>query len=173
MEGLRGALIAAVEPGSAAEAAGLRPGDLVVEIDGRQVTNGADLRNRVGLLRVGTTVELTVIRNASRLTLRATLADPYAGFRDGRTVSPLLAGARIGEGRLRTARGHHAVVTVGPVERDTPAWEVGLREGDLILEVNREPIRGLDELSWAVARSGGIYSLRIQRGERTFLLSRR
>jgi serine protease DegQ len=65
--GGEGALIAKVLPGSQAEAAGLHPGDIVVGMDGLTVRGAADLRNRIGLTRVGASVTLDVIRNGSHL----------------------------------------------------------------------------------------------------------
>jgi serine protease DegQ len=61
--GEQGAVIAQVETNSAAERAGLRSGDVVVAIDGRPIHGATDLRNRIGLLRVGTPVQLTIVRN--------------------------------------------------------------------------------------------------------------
>ena len=60
-----GAVIARVEPGSAAERAGLRPNDLIVAINGTLMRTGSELRNRVGLSRIGDEVELTVERGGS------------------------------------------------------------------------------------------------------------
>jgi len=61
----QGAVIARVEPGSPAERAGLRTNDLVVAINGAPMHNGIELRNRVGLSRIGDEVELTVERGGA------------------------------------------------------------------------------------------------------------
>jgi Do/DeqQ family serine protease len=65
-----GALIARVEPGSAAQRAGLRSRDLVVAVDGAAIHNAAELKNRVGLAQIGDELELTVDRNGADRTLR-------------------------------------------------------------------------------------------------------
>src|ERR1700757_2297049 len=65
----QGAVIARVEPGSPAERAGLRTNDLVVAINGAPMHNGTELRNRVGLSRIGDEVQLTVDRGGSERTL--------------------------------------------------------------------------------------------------------
>jgi len=70
-----GAVVAQVEPGSAAERAGLRRGDVVVAIDGVQVRSATQVRNHVGLKRVGQPVALTVDRNGSRQVLTATIQE--------------------------------------------------------------------------------------------------
>ena len=60
-----GAVIARVDPASPAERAGLRPGDLVVAINGSAVHSGTQLRNMIGLTRIGDDVELTVDRRGA------------------------------------------------------------------------------------------------------------
>src|SRR5215468_11346878 len=65
----QGAVIARVEPGSPAERAGLRTNDLVVAINGAPMRSGTELRNRVGLSRIGDEVELTVERNGAERTV--------------------------------------------------------------------------------------------------------
>ncbi|WP_207455421.1 Do family serine endopeptidase [Azospirillum sp. SYSU D00513] len=66
---IEGAVIAKVEPGSPADRAGMRSGDVVVAVDGRPVRSGTDLRNRIGLMRVGTPAQLTVLRDGRERTL--------------------------------------------------------------------------------------------------------
>jgi Do/DeqQ family serine protease len=66
----QGAVIARVEPGSAAERAGLRTNDLVVAINGAPMRSGTELRNRVGLSRIGDEVELTVERGGAERSVR-------------------------------------------------------------------------------------------------------
>ena len=70
-----GAVVAQVEPGSPAERAGLRRGDVVVAIDGVQVHSSTQVRNHVGLKRVGQAVALTIERDGSRRILTATIQD--------------------------------------------------------------------------------------------------
>jgi len=69
LTGDAGALIAKIESGSPADGAGLRSGDVVVAVDGRPVRSATDFRNRIGLLRVGTPVQVTVVRNGGQKSL--------------------------------------------------------------------------------------------------------
>jgi Do/DeqQ family serine protease len=73
-----GALIARVEPGSAAQRAGLRSRDLVVAVDGAPLHNAAELKNRVGLAEIGDELELTVDRNGAERTLRVRIEQATA-----------------------------------------------------------------------------------------------
>ncbi|CBS87963.1 Do family serine endopeptidase [Azospirillum lipoferum] len=66
LKGDEGALIAKIERGSPADSGGLRSGDVVVAVDGRAIRSATDFRNRIGLLRVGTPVQLTVVRNGGQ-----------------------------------------------------------------------------------------------------------
>ncbi|MBF5093302.1 Do family serine endopeptidase [Azospirillum sp. INR13] len=66
LKGDEGALIAKIERGSPADSGGLRSGDVVVAVDGRAIRSATDFRNRIGLLRVGTPVQLTVVRGGGQ-----------------------------------------------------------------------------------------------------------
>ncbi|MEA3278079.1 MAG: DegQ family serine endoprotease [Pseudomonadota bacterium] len=169
----QGAVISSIEPGSAAAEAGLKPGDVITQVNGRAVKRAADLRNRIGLMRVGTEVELDLIRDGEPRILRGKVADPYEGFVDGAGISASLAGALLGDLAKDSARGRLLAVAVGPVRKDSPAWTAGLRDGDLLLEVNRERVRNLQELRSVMRGSRGLFSVRIQRGSRLIVLSRR
>lgn len=64
-----GALIARVDPGSPAERAGLHAGDLVIAVNGVPVTSGTQLRNKIGLTRIGEEDELTIDRRGAERTI--------------------------------------------------------------------------------------------------------
>ncbi|HZH27705.1 MAG TPA: trypsin-like peptidase domain-containing protein [Azospirillaceae bacterium] len=68
-----GAVVADVERGSSAQRAGVRPGDVVVAVNGTPIRGGTQLRNRIGVVRAGETVELTLDRKGRAVTLRATV----------------------------------------------------------------------------------------------------
>jgi Do/DeqQ family serine protease len=163
----QGALVSAVQPESAAAASGLREGDVILRLNGRPVANGADVRNRFGLLRVGERVELAILRDGQPVTLTGEIGDPYRDFVPGDKFAANLAGALIGD-----QRGRSGAVAVGPVTRDSPAWEAGIREGDLILEVNGLRVGGVRDLGRVIRRSRGLGSLQIQRGNQLILLAR-
>ena len=82
-----GAVVAQVERGSAAERAGLRVGDVIVRVNGRPVLDASQLRNEVGLLRVGSRVELEVMRNGKALKLSAEVAPPPRSEPRGQQLS--------------------------------------------------------------------------------------
>jgi len=168
-----GVVLSKVEPGSAAETGGLKPGDVIVSVNGRPVTGAAALRTHIGLMRVGAPLELEVLRLGKRILLKSTIADPYAAYIDGGRLSPRLAGARLGDMIKDPGHGRLLAVAVGVVDKDTPAWRTGLRQGDILLEVNRERVRNLQELEFVLRQSRALVSLRVRRGDRILALSRR
>ena len=116
----RGALVTQVEPGSPAEQAGIQPGDVIVAIDGNPIDSSADLRNTVGLVRAGESVEVAAIRDGERRSVRATVAPETGCRRDSRSRR----GSRIG---LATGgRDDHGDADRSPVVRPR-AGTVGQR----------------------------------------------
>ncbi len=167
-----GVLVSGIEPGSAAAAAGLQEGDLILSIDSRLVSDASDLRNRFALLPIGAPVRLEVMRGGQRLALTGRIADPYAGFIPGERIHGAFAGALLG-GTGGVADNDPGGVRVGPVERDGPAWQVGLREGDVLVAVNGRSVSGLRGLARALRGSKGLYNLQLRRDGRLLVLSRR
>src|SRR5690606_16352841 len=120
----RGAVVREVEAGSSAEKAGIRAGDVVVALNGRPLRNSSDLRNAVGLVRPGETVELTLLRDGRKLTVRAQVGKAAA-------VSARSAGIRQLQGAVFRDAPALEGVLVAEVESGSPAWRHGLREGDV------------------------------------------
>ncbi|WP_455234771.1 DegQ family serine endoprotease [Thiogranum longum] len=160
----RGTVIAQVEPGSPAAKAGLRIGDVILAINGKPVASSADVRNRVGLLRVGSTVELTILRDRRERTIRASIEAPQLEQLAGEVLHARLAGARfsnIQEGMREY--GNTKGVLVSAVEPYSPAWQAGLREGDIIVSANQQPVPSLEAFRNAVNASRQLL-INLQRG---------
>jgi Do/DeqQ family serine protease len=162
--GSRGAVVTGVDVASAAADAGLRAGDLVVALNGRAVSGAADLTTQLALLRVGANVEVEVVRQGQTLILTAAIADPYAGYVDAKQLTTLLDGARLGSVVDESHLGTNSGIGVGPVRQDSPAWQRGLREGDVIFEVNQERVTTLRQLREVADQR--ITQLKLRRGNR-------
>jgi Do/DeqQ family serine protease len=165
-----GAVVNAVEPDSAAAAAGLEEGDVILAINGAPVKGADDLRTRFGLLRVGAHVELEISRGGKTRRLEGRIADPYQSYVEGRRVAPALAGALLGE---LDRRGGVPALPVGTVEPGSAAWNAGLREGDRLLQVNGQRVASLRDVARVLRQTGDILTLRIQRGDDLLVLARR
>ena len=84
----RGALITRVEPGSAAEDAGLQVDDIIVQVNEKEITNHADLRNTIGLMRSGDEVDIEYVRGDDRRTATTALGQQLAAASIGSDIHP-------------------------------------------------------------------------------------
>ncbi|MDJ0741097.1 MAG: Do family serine endopeptidase [Gammaproteobacteria bacterium] len=166
--GTRGAVVTAVEPGSAAEQAGLRAGDLIVDLNGVGIGSATDLTTELALLRVGDAVAVEAIRDGRSRRLSAVIADPYAAFVDGASISEQLDGALLGEIVDESHLGSNPGIAVGPVVEGSNAERSGLREGDVLFQINRQRVKTIAQLR--AAADGGITRIRMRRGERLVTL---
>jgi Do/DeqQ family serine protease len=169
----RGAVVSQIEPNSSAARAGLAVGDVVVAVNGREVAGSADLRNQLGLLRVGSRVALDVVRDGRTLALSARLADPYERFVKGRSVAAPFDGALLGDVIDESTLGRLEAVAVGRVEPESAAWQMGLREGDAIFEANKQRLKNLEQLRMLARSAEGLYMLRLRRGNQLLLVMAR
>jgi serine protease Do/serine protease DegQ len=160
-----GVVVTLVERDSPAERAGVAVGDLIVEVDGRPVRRVEDVRNIVGLVPVGETIELRLVRDGRQRRVSARIEQSRVSRIDGERLSPRLAGAVIEEVKqTELGRGSVQAVVVVEVTEGSPAWYAGLRHGDVIRSVNKVAVKSVDELRNAVGRGGGQLLLNIQRG---------
>ena len=140
----QGVLVADVMKGGPAEAAGLRPGDIVVELGGDTIREVPELQRRVAAVAPGQTVALTIVRDRRRLPVSVEVGEmpteepAQAAVRGadefGLTVEPLPADHAL---RLDLPAGGVVVTTVSP---GSAAEKAGLRRGDVIVELNRRPV---------------------------------
>ncbi|GAB4235567.1 MAG: DegQ family serine endoprotease [Methyloligellaceae bacterium] len=166
-----GALVSKVEPGSPAEKAGLRPGDAIVELNGRPLRDGNDLRNKVGLLERGSKVTLTIIRKGERKKVTVRVGKIARKVLAGDAAIPQLAGVKITEiPASHPRKGEVKGVLVAEVETGSPAWRLGLRSGDIILSVNQRKVTSVEEFEQAAKATGGVLALEILRGDTTLFL---
>ena len=162
----RGAVVAQVIPGTPAEAAGIQIGDVIVEMNGEPVVGSSDLRNKVGLLRVGDAVRLTIERDGKPMTIELAVGESSEVALGAGSQIPQLKGVVLGP-LTPSSPLHEEVegVLVIEVEVDTPAWNAGLREGDVIVEVNRREVKSTEEILEALEGSFPPLLLNIRRGD--------
>ena len=179
-----GALVTQVLKDSAAARAGIKAGDVVTAINGRNVKSAAEFRNVIGLLRVGDKVELALLRDGQSRKLTAEVADPAAPTATTEDAGNAAAVPEGGQHRALegaqledwTGNGGPGVI-VRTVAPSSPAAAAGLRVGDVILAANGNRVGTREELSkaWRAAsgRGGNTLVLQVRRnGEITILLLR-
>jgi serine protease Do/serine protease DegQ len=170
----QGVLVSQVTEGSAAEKAGIKTGDVITSINGQTIKSNSELRNAIGLARVGDKLDVTLIRDRKATSVTAVITEPPAatitgGARgtpgatpDVGVIHPGLEGATLADA---AANGGVEVRAVEP----RSAAAAGLRKGDRIEGVNRQTIGNLKELR-EVARRGGALVLTIRRGNAVVLV---
>ncbi len=167
----RGAVITQVRQGSSADQAGLKAGDVVVEINGRPVRGSTDLRNKVGLTRIGENLELKLYREGELRTLKARVGEAVGAALRGDDAVPQLAGAVFSDIRQgMPLYGKIEGVLVAKLERVSPAWQNGLRRGDVIVAVNRRRVKSVDELTQVLKGAGRTIALDLVRGNSRMML---
>lgn len=176
MKEARGALVADVVKGGPAERAGIKTGDVIVRFDGKEVKDSADLPAQVARVAPGTTVQVAVLRNGKETTFPIIVGEVKEGQVAastargdlGLTVQPVTP--EIAES-LGLERAEGLVVT--GVEPGSAADEAGLREGDVITQVNRRPVKTLADYNREMARSQKDKSvlLLVRRGEGSLFLA--
>ena len=172
-----GAVVTSVIPDSAADKAGVLVSDVIVEIDGEEVHGSRQLRNRVGLMLQEQEVELALYRNGKRETLLARI-----GGSSGQAlvaVSPDAVNKEFRGAILETIRSDYPSIKQGvevvSLSQSGGSWAAGLREGDVIVEVNRKQIADLEAFNSATSANaegstGSTTALTIIREGRKMLL---
>ncbi|QNH35604.1 Do family serine endopeptidase [Aminobacter sp. MDW-2] len=158
-----GAVVSSVEDGSPAAQAGLLAGDVIISVDQHPISGSADLRNRVGLAPAGSEVGIEYLRDGARksVTLRI---EPEKGAKTA-ALPDRLEGAQIED-----AAGN---VFVSRVDEGSAAARAGLRAGDVIVAVNRQPVTTTVELATALRNTAGTIALDLFRGgNKLFLVIR-
>ncbi|NOQ88698.1 MAG: Do family serine endopeptidase [Gammaproteobacteria bacterium] len=157
----QGVVISQVVDDSAADKAGLKAGDVVADINGVPVKSASAMRNMVGLMRVGAKMEITVLREGDKKKLTAYIEEEIEQSIAGDKLNPKLAGAVI----EAHDEGGNLFLVVAEVARGSAAWNNRLRKGDLILSVNRAPVKTLGDIKKMVKLSDEQILFNVQRGQ--------
>jgi len=159
-----GALVAGVAQGSAAEHAGVKTGDIIVSINGTPMRNATELRNSIGMLRVGDQVEIGLLRDGKPLKVTALVAE-----RSESDVANAVDIHRGLEGADLADAPDGAGVLVRAVQDGSPAAQAGLHAGDLIVAIGRVPVASLRAFREA-AKGANLLLLNVKRGSAVVLI---
>ncbi|MDA8340422.1 MAG: DegQ family serine endoprotease, partial [Nitrospiraceae bacterium] len=160
-----GALVSDVAKGSPAHRAGMARGDIILEFNGKKVRDVATLRNMVAQSKVGSQVEIKVLRRDREITLKANIMELPTEMGDvvpsssnsmdmsdsalsGITVMDINAAIAKQLGIDRDEKG----VVIVKVEHGSSAEDAGLRKGDVVQEIDRQRINGLNDFNKATSK---------------------
>lgn len=163
-----GALVAEVNPNSPAAKAGLRPGDVILGVNGQKINDAAQVTNIVGLIRVDSPVSLAILRNGKIIKTQVIIASPNQYLAETRALDPLLFGINMRDfGQVTALHGNVVGVQITGIAEESPAWHaspIGLRPGDIITTANMKPIRNIGDLM-VIAKASNELVLNILRGD--------
>ena len=164
----RGALVADVVKGGPAERAGIRKGDVIVNLDGATIENANELRNRIAGTGVGKKVDVVLLRRGERVTVQPVVE----AYKPSERMAALDLVNRMGlevkeisilEARKRKLNSREGVL-ITKVDPQGPAARAGLEAGDILYQVNQQAIRGIKDYNRIVGQ--------LQPGQEILLLVR-
>jgi len=176
---LKGALVSGVMKGSPAEKAGIKQGDVILKFNGKDVEDTGHLRNMVSQSAIGTKVKVKLLRQKKEIEVEVSIAElpkklgeaaAEEDAAESQEESNALSGVTVREltpelaKRFGAGEGDAGVVVV-KVDAGSKAFEAGIRQGDVVLQVNQKDIATIEDYKKAVAR--------LKAKERILLLIRR
>lgn len=186
LKGLEGVVVSQVKAGSAADKAGVKTGDVIMSLNGEKIEDSNTLRNKVAATAPGTEVTLKILRDDKEQEVKVALSEasqdeqPNApgegparkeesgsdGGKLGITIEPLTGDTAKKLGLPAETKG----LVVSEVDADGPAAEAGIRQGDVILSVNRQEVQTVENMREALSKSAGRALLLVsRRGQAIFL----
>ncbi len=156
-----GVFIEQVPPGGPSDKAGLKPEDIIIAVNGKPVRNGGELVEKVTSTPIGTTLTVTVLRERQKMDFHVVVADLAQVFPDrfgtGKEEeagpvegTQVLFGIRI-ENLTDARRENMGIkqhgVLISSVEQNSFSEDIGMRKGDVIVEINRQPLKSTDDVT--------------------------
>jgi serine protease Do len=168
LKATHGVIVSQIQPGSAAERAGIKQGDVITNLNGVAVDEPNVFRNTIAGTKPGSEVAMTVVRNGQEQQIKTALGEFKPESSDEDASAPATGQSdKTGTGKLgigvqpltpeltrelQMPAGTQGLV-VGNVDPSGPAADAGIQEGDIIVSVNQQPVRTMAELRAAVERS--------------------
>ena len=175
----KGVLVTEVFPGDPADKAGIEPRDIIVAVNGKTVDGSRDLTGQIAKLGIGEVITIQVLRNGKTKTFEATIAkreDTKVYASEEREEHQDELGIKVADLTPNLARRYNLKedegVIVVDVAAESKAEDAGLRVGDVIKEINRQPIRSADDLTKIIKSipDGGAVNMFIRRANRGFMV---
>jgi len=166
----QGVIISQVARNSPASKAPLYTGDIILAVNGKKIKNSANLRNKLGLLSVNDQATLHILRHDKQLKVTIKIGQRTVASIGGAQVHHRLKGATLANRPLNEVHQQHQQgVKVVDIQPHSPAWNSGLRQGDVITRANRAPVKNTAGLT-KLAKGRTSLLLNIHRGNSAFFL---
>lgn len=163
----RGAFVSEVLANSGSAKAGIKPGDVIISLNGKPLSSFAELRSRIATTEPGTKVKLGLLRDGKPQEVEVTLDKSTASSASAEMIAPALQGATLSDGQLKDGT---KGVTIAEVEKGSAAAQIGLHKDDVIIGVNRDRIRSIAEMRKVLESKPAVIALHVVRGNESIYL---
>ncbi|MBV8044628.1 serine endoprotease DegP [Pluralibacter sp.] len=160
----RGAFVSQVMPNSSAAKAGIKAGDVITSLNGKPISSFAALRAQVGTMPVGSKVELGLLREGKPVSVTLELQQSNQTQVDSSSIFSGIEGAEMSN------KGADKGVVVNSVKGGSPAAQIGLKKGDVIMGANQQPVKNIADLRKILDSKPSVLALNIQRGDSSLYL---
>lgn len=168
----KGAVVTQVLANSPAKLAGIETGDIIISVNGMEIKNASDVVNTIGFLRVDSKINIEVLRNGKPLTLSVKLSDSGILQKLAQQEDPFFHGVGLKNfTALSPIHGNVQGILIVSVDETSNAWRSDLRMGDVITSVNLHPVKNIEELKAAIAKSDKNLLLHVLRGSSAVFLA--
>ena len=166
IEAKKGAFISEVMPGSAADKAGLKAGDVITAITGQAISSFAEMRAKIATSGAGTEIDLTYLRDGKSKNAKVTLQSDDQTQTRANGLLPALDGAELNNYDEKGMKG----VAITKIKPNSLAEQRGLKSGDVIIGINRQKVENLGQLRKILESKPSAIALNIIRGDSNFYL---
>ena len=166
IEAKKGAFISEVMPGSAADKAGLKAGDVITAINGQAISSFAEMRAKIATSGAGTEIDLTYLRDGKPNNAKVTLQSDDQTQTRANGLLPALDGAELNNYDEKGMKG----VAITKIKPNSLAEQRGLKSGDVIIGINRQKVENLGQLRKILESKPSAIALNIIRGDSNFYL---
>lgn len=167
----KGAIITRVQEGSPADIAGIKIGDVVLKINNEIIKNTSAMRNKIGLLKLNSTILMEINRKGKIITTNVKITEPKYSKKDGIKINPRLQGIIFGEITKKMPEyGKISGIKIIKIKKNSRAYSIGIRKNDIILSINNIPVQKIKDLEIVSGENDSELIVHVQRGNRTAFL---
>jgi serine protease Do len=167
----KGAAVTQILPDSPASGSGIKIGDIITSVNNIPINKASDVVNTIGFMRMGTKLDINVLRDNKKMVIHATLADPKKREEVIEKADPYFNGVAMKDfSALSPQHGSVNGVMILSVKDESNAWQSDLRPGDIITSANQKTISSIEQLKAAAKKADKLLLLNVIRGPSAIFL---